>query len=248
MDDLYSMFGHRQQSAIHDSKNLANIMSMPFLFKPGVIAKVFTADDPKNFPGITSGAQGYITYNVELTPEGIIIENLPAMGQTTGHLDGMTVDPNYPLDTPSMDMQNTYEEPYVVGQPVVVGFLNNSPLNGFIIGSLPSQFNNGTQTSAQYPEKRGSWQGTSWKIDKNGNPVLTLPTADNLTVVVGSTVLLTISNGVVQIGNGSDVGVLGNALVAYLNAHTHTGGTILGLTGPPVVPATGITTSVLKVQ
>jgi hypothetical protein len=92
------------------------------------------------------------------------------------------------------------------------------------------------------------FQGNSKTIDKNGNEVVTLPASGKYTINIGTTPLLTIDNGLVQIGSGTDVGVLGNALVAYLNAHVHTGGTISGSTGPPTIPATGITTTVLKVQ
>jgi hypothetical protein len=232
--NLFSPQGNRKQASVSDAEHIKNIMVMPPALKFGRIKDVYAFDNPKNKVG------KYTTYVVILSPEGIVAEDVPSCYGGGHYQDNITPTTN--------TLQNTEETSLVIGQPVLVGFVNNSNLNPVIICPVGCQVNNGAQTTAQYPQKSGSFQGLKWNVDNAGNPKVTVPASGNLTVLVGGTVLLTIQNGLVQIGNGVDVGVLGNALVAYLNTHTHTGGTIAGLTGPPVVPATGITTSILKVQ
>lgn len=234
---LFTAFGNRSQSAVADSNYKKSTVEMPSTLRFGRIKAVLPKDNLKNKVG------KYVTYDVMLSPNGVVIEDVPAC--STG---GQIVDFNTP-DAPALTTINTEETPFVVGQPVLVGFVSGSNMNPIIISAVGSQFNASSETTAQHPRKSGSFQGLTWFIDKTGNPNVTVPSSGNLTVVVGTTTLLTISNGLVQIGTGSDVGVLGNALVSYLNAHTHSGvQTGGGVSGPPVTPATGITTSVLKVQ
>jgi hypothetical protein len=226
----------------------------------GVVIGVYTSDNPLNIPGITGTSQGYIVYDVELTPEGIVVEKIPSSG-TGGHVTGSSVDPVYPPDTPPMAIQNTDEEPYVIGQPVVVGFINNSPLNGFILCPISCQFNAGSQSASQYPQKFWSWQGTTRTVDKNGTITYNVVSNQKFIIQVNGTPLVTVdgSTNTVDIGNGGQPGVLGDALTTYLNTtlgtwlstHIHSGGTIAGSTGPPATSApasSGIGTTVLKVQ
>lgn len=254
---MYSLFGSRKQSSVNDAENFNEHMSKPTGLKLGVIIDVFTSDNPKNVPGISSGAQGYVTYNIELTPDGVIVENVPAMMTGGKVVSGIAIDPNYPPNVPNTDIQNTEETPFIIGQPVIVGFLNNSHLNPFILGPISFQLNNGTQSFSEYPQKTASWQGTNWKIDKNGFPTVNLVASGILRVQLNGLDLVTVNGATntVDIGNGGEPGVLGNTLVAYLNSHTHApgtfsngGGPVVGFSGPPVQDSSGVKTTILKVQ
>jgi hypothetical protein len=255
--DVYSPTGHRHQSAVNDAKSITEHFRLSSPFRLGVVIGVFTSDNPLNPPGITGSSQGYIVYDVELTPEGIVLEKIPA-GMTGGHVTGASVDPVYPPNTPPMATQNTSEDPFVIGQPVVVGFINNSPLNGFVLCPLSCPFNAGSQSAAQYPQKFWSHQGTTRTVDKNGTVTYNVVSNQKFKIEINGTPLCTVNGATntVDIGNGSQPGVLGTALQNFLNTvfdailgHTHTGGTILGNTGPPVaVVVPNVETSVLKVQ
>jgi hypothetical protein len=260
MEDVYTPFGHREQSSVNAARNITDHFKLASPFRLGMVIGVYTSDNPLNVPGIAGTSQGYLVYDVEVTPEGVVLEKIPA-AMSGGHVTGTSVDPVFSPATPSMAIQNTEETPFVIGQPVVVGFINNSPLNGFILCPIACQFNAGSQTAAQYPQKFESWQGTTRTIDKNGTVTYNIVSNQKFIVEVNGTTFLTVdgSTNTVDIGNGSEPGVLGATLTTYLNttlnhwlsSHVHSGvSTGMGFSGAPLVspPTASIETTVLKVQ
>lgn len=259
MKDIYSPFGNRKQASVHDAENPYEHHKMSAPFRLGIVSDVFTSDSPFNLPGISGGAQGYITYNVKLTPEGVVVKNIPAM-MTGGHMpNGMSIDPSFPPNVNVNGPQNTEETPLLIGQPVIVGFFNNSPLNGFIVGPISCQYNAGSQSAAEYPKKSQSWQGTTWWTDKNGNKEVDFPSTGTYIIKMGGQVLVELKNGEIDLGAASGDSslqptILGNALNAYLtnfitsifNVHTHA-----SPIAPPVplgTPPSGIKTTIVKVK
>jgi hypothetical protein len=98
-------------------------------------------------------------------------------------------------------------------------------------------------------------------VDKNGTVTYNVVSNQKFIIQVNGTPLVTIdgSTNTVDIGNGGQPGVLGDALTTYLNTtlntwlstHTHAVTTAPGTTGPPLndpPPTASIETTVLKVQ
>jgi len=156
------------------------------------------------------------------------------------------------------------ETPYVINQPVLVGFLQDDETNPIILGPLPCVQGGSGQTEADYPKKYGSFQGASWSIDKNGAAEIDFPLAQSLTIKIGGNVLCYIKDGEVDLGapNGDPTlktTVLGSVLKTFLDSvfgaggHTHAAGTIPApsgsVTGPPVgITVTPFETTVVKVK
>ncbi len=253
MRDIYSPNGDREQASVNDGFNATEFSGTSYTLRFGVISEVFTADNPKNVPGNGNGRQGYLVYTVKLSPNGVVVKNVPAMS-TGGHYSTGN------RDTPNagpLDEQNTDETPYVIGQPVIIGFVNGSNFNPIILGPGSCQHNAGSQTMAQYPQKSEVFQGHSRIVDKDGSEAIILPVTGLYTIKVGTITLLTIENGLVQIGNGTEAGVLGNSLRTYLENHTHaagtfsnSGGPVVGFSGAPNSPvdASSVVSSLFKVQ
>src|ERR1700722_2113239 len=120
MTEIYTASGNRKQSSVYDAELYKRIMDKTPPLRFGVVENVYTGDNQLNLPGISSGSQGYITYDVKIAPQGIVIKQVPAMS-TGGHIIN--------IDTPNgppMSQQNTEEYPFVIGQPVLEGFINES--------------------------------------------------------------------------------------------------------------------------
>jgi hypothetical protein len=274
----YSLTGNVKSSGIVDGVNRMIAQSNLTAIKIGVIEDVLTIDNPSALP-----TAAYTMYNVRVSPQGQLIRNVPSVSHgghfnTTVLLDP-TRAPNYQQATafqaPPDSVQNIDETPYVIGQPVILCFVNGSNLNAIILGALPCIFGGVGQNTADYPKKYGSFQGTQWSIDKNGNPSLNIVTDGILNVQVNGVDFLQVNgstntvnlgtgtSGTVNIGEGSvQPTVLGTTLDSYLsgalstwlNTHTHvsaspgvdTGPASASLTGPaPTVPT--ITSSQVNV-
>jgi len=76
--DIYNLNGHRHQSSVNDAKSIKEHFGLASSFRLGIVIGVYTSDNPLNKPGITGTSQGYIVYDVELTPEGIVVEKIPS--------------------------------------------------------------------------------------------------------------------------------------------------------------------------
>jgi hypothetical protein len=244
---LYSPENNRKQSLIHDTESSGDIMPTPLPLKYGIIYDVSTLDNVSisqpgstlpNFPG------AYLVYTVKLTPNGVFLRNVPAM-MTGGHVQSNFNAPN----ASPLPQQNTEETPFVIGQPVIIGFVNNSNFNPIILGPVACQMNASTssatgaapfplapQTSEIYPQKQGIFQGTEWSIDKAGNTTLNIAAKSQFTLQIGGTTIVTAKPSSDSDGYELDFGlsgdteptILGNALVTYLNTlvtafnnHTH---------------------------
>lgn len=163
-----------------------------------------------------------------------------------------------PCQMNASTMSSTGEAPFLL-DPQTAG-------NGANPGDPPSLDPETGASSGDniYPQKQGSFQGTTWKIDKNGNPTVNIVTNGTLKVEVNGTPFITVDgeNNLVDIGTGIEFGVLGNTLQTFLStletwldSHTHisaaptipTGPASAAPTGPSPTPPT-ITTTVLKVE
>lgn len=273
MESPYSSDGNIKQSSVVDSINEEKFNRLPSAVWMGVIQDIYTIDNTA-IPNINpSGA--YTLYSVELSPLGIILQNVPA-AMLGGHLNpqpstmtGRRLVNNQltpGMDTPPSSVQNIEETPYVIGQPVLIVFIGNSKFNPVIVGGLPvpSPINGATigQTNADYPRKYGSFQGTSWFIDKTGNAEMDLPSSASLTIRIGGQIFCVIRNGEVDLGGdnaATQPTILGNVLNSYLtnfvntvyNLHTHASVTSLGIPSPPIptgVAPSGIETTVVRVK
>ncbi len=249
--DLFSEDGNREQASVSDAEHSSIFIKPTPTLKTGTIYAVNTYDTfNASNPSSPNRFGKYISYDVMVSPLGVIVRDVPALG-SSGHYANSI----FPSGPPIED-QNTEETPFVIGQPVLLGFTNDSSLNPIIIGAYPSMSNGGSQTggsSGEYPQKQGIFQGTSWKIDKNGNPTVNIISNGKLKVEVNGTPFITVdgANNLVDIGTGSEFGVLGNTLQTFLSsleiwldAHTHGG-------PPPLTPSPTpptVTTTVLKVQ
>ena len=267
MKSPYSMTGNRKQASIVDAMN--EIAKIPIKNGPyqAIIADVYAVDNSKGAPyGV------YTLYTIRLAPYGQIIKNVPALTRG-GHYTSTRFEeygkvlPNYGI-TPSVsrpgdNVQNVEETPYVIDQPVLVEFINGSNFKPVIIGALPCIDGEVGQITADYPKKYGSFQGTSWSIDKTGEVALNIPTTATITIKVGGNILCYLKNGEIDLGSdnsGADLQptILGDKLKQFLDGvfssmsgHTHSGvSTGGGVTGPPIgvtVP-NDMETSVVKVK
>jgi hypothetical protein len=258
----------------------------------GTIIDVLAVDRTDSEGNLLNLPGTYLTYTVQLAPTGVVIQDVPTL-MSGGHTKFFT----NTSASPALTFQNSEETPYVIGQPVIIGFLNGSSFNPIILGSASCQMNattmsddgedpfpldpqtmgNGAKpgdppqldptTGASsgdniYPQKQGIFQGTSWKIDKNGNPTVNIITNGKLMVQVNGVPFITVDgeNNLVDIGTGAEFGIMGETLKNFLtnfinnefNTHTHVSVTSIGIPTPPVVPATppgsNILTTVLKVE
>lgn len=253
----YTTLRGRRQASVVDAENNATLTKVPQVLRSGIIEDVYTIDNTRGIPfGV------YTLYTVRLAPLGQWIQNVPAMN-LGGHYNETFKVPNYGPNNPDMqappaDVQNCEETPYVVGQPVIVGFLNGSHLNPIILGPAPTPWGNSKQTTANYPMKWARHQGTEWWVDKNGNAEVDVKSGGTLTVKIGGAILCKISGGEIDLGgdSGLEPTVLGTTLQNFLNTqfgasgHTHSGVTTgPGTSGPPVaVTVPTITTTVAKVK
>jgi hypothetical protein len=244
--DIYSPSGNRKQSAVNSAEDIKSIMGNSPSNRFGVIIAVHTFDDPVNIPGTVTGSQGYITYDVKLSPQGIVIQNVPARTSASGHV----IDNNTPNAAP-LTQQNTEEYPLGIGQPVEISFINGSNFNPIIEGPAPCQYNAGSQSASEYPQIRSVFQGSSDIRDKNGNRTINLVSGGTLTIEVNGVPFLTIdgATGKLVIGNGSHPGVLGDALISFLSGHVHSGvQTGSGFSGASPTSTAGIESSFYTVQ
>jgi hypothetical protein len=298
---LYSPFGDRQSAAIHDTGESSAFGNSPGYLVAGTVSGI-TSVDLQDSQGRLQNIPGtYLTYTVKLAPRGVFIHDVPAM-MSGGHTRCKTTT----LASNELGHQNTEETPYVIGQPVLVGFVNGSNFNPVILGPLACQLNAatvspdgsenfpldpqtcGTKISLDpatgassgdhvYPQKQGIFQGTSWKIDKNGNPTVNIKASGRLNVQINGVPFVTIdgaSNTVdlgatadhVNLGEAIESTVLGTTLKDYLadfitntfNKHTHASCTTAAGVSPAAIPSpptpTGteptdaILTSVVKVS
>jgi len=267
----FNRSGNRRQSSVIDATNDLSMARVRNGFHHGAIVDVYTIDNPKNM-GVPFGV--YTLYSVRLAPSGQIVRNVPALS-FGGHFLSSTVSawnnlPNYgvtsEVSAPSNSIQNVEETPYVINQPVLVGFLQDKDVNPIILGPAPCIEGGSGQTTSEYPKKYGFFQGTSWSIDKSGAVELDVTNGQNLTIKVAGNTLCYITNGVVNLGGSSaaDTTVLGPALMTYLNTtlkgwidnHMHTSASAGSQTSTPTTaPATpdpfptasGIETTIVKV-
>lgn len=273
MESPYAPSGNMHQSSVVDSINEEKFNRLPSAVWLGIIQDVYTVDNTNITNLNPSGA--YTLYSVELSPLGIILQNVPA-AMLGGHLNtqissmtGRTPINNQlsGIPTPPNDVQNIEETPYVIGQPVLIVFIGNSKFNPIIVGALPvpAPTNGATigQTTANYPRKYGSFQGASWFIDKTGNGEIDFPASSSLTIRIGGQIFCIIRNGEVDLGGdnaGTQPTILGDVLNTYLSnfassftSHVHN--IILPTPGspttPPLVPQpapSGIETTVVRVK
>lgn len=270
MKNVNSPIGGRLQASVVDTINDRTRSKVPDALRSAVIEDVYTVDNPKATP---YGA--YTLYTIRIAPNGVVADNVPALG-VGGHYNNEYNLPNYGpknpnMQTPPRSVQNGEETPYVVGQPVVVGFLSGGRLNPIILGPAPTPYGNSKQTAANYPMKWGRHQGTEWWIDKTGNAEIDFPATANLTIKVNGSVLCTVKNGEVDLGgiSGIEPTIMGaqfdnyikNTVLNMLNSHTHAagtlvapsgGGTVTGITGSPSStagnPPSEVYTTVVKVK
>ena len=266
---LMSPSGNRVQAGVLDAKDSDKFVHMAPILRLGTVYSVNTFDTAlPNNPLSPNRVGKYITYDVILNPLGVIVRDVPALG-SSGYYNNTLV-PNSSESSTTNVYENSDETPYYAGQPVLIGTIENSNLNLVIIGGFPCQLNSGSQTAAEYPQKQGSFQGTSYKIDKNGNPTLNIVASGNLHVQINGVPFLTIDGSTntvdlgptashVNLGAAVEPTVLGNTLNTYLsnfintvfNLHTHqvisTGAPTLTPT-PLGTPPSGITTTVVKVS
>lgn len=245
---LTSSFATRKQSAVADAEYKKHQMEMPSTLKFGRITRVNQTNDTAH-----NKVGAYITYDVILSPNGVTIQDVPScVNNSSQVIDRITP------SAPALTTINYEETPFILGQPVLVGFVNGSNLNPVILMACPSQFAP-SQTSTQYPQKTESWQGTTRVIDKSGNVTYNIVSNQKFKIQINGTTLATVdgTNNTVDIGTGVEFGVLGNTLQTFLNSvfnavsgHTHSGVTTgVGVTGPPVaITVPTVTTTVLKVQ
>lgn len=266
----FSPIGNRRSSAVVDTQNNDFYQRVPYTLRTGVIEDVYTID---NKDGIPFGL--YTLYTVRLAPAGQWIENVPAM-EWGGHYNNNIQVPNFGPDNPDMqpppaDIQNCDENPYIVGQPVIIGFLSGSQMNPIILGPAPTPYMNSKQTKIAYPIRWGRHQGTEWSVDKDGNVEVDIKSGETLTIKVGGSVLCKISGGEVDLGSDSDTDLqstimgkyfktyIEDTLIQMINSHTHLAGTLVagstpvtGVSGSPVSPTSNppsnIYTTVAKVK
>jgi hypothetical protein len=279
---MYSPDGNRKQSIIAEVSRQSEILPLPMALMAGMITDIYSVDRANSAGELLNVPGAYLTYTVKLSPTGVFIHNVPSMCSASGHTKAFV----NTLASNDLGHQNTEDSPHFLGQPVIIGFINGSNFNPIILGPAPCQMNATTmgpgggdtvldpQTAGAnlnldpttgasdgdniYPQRQGSFQGSTWKLDKKGNVTLNIVSNGKLNVQVNGVPFITVdgSNNTVDIGTGAEPGVLGNTLQNFLNqvfssltGHTHTGGTISGLTGPPnPVSVPNIETSVLKVQ
>ncbi|VVB53201.1 Uncharacterised protein [uncultured archaeon] len=262
MKRAYTSLRGRRQASVVDAENNAKMAKVPQILRSGIVEDVYTIDNTR---GIPSGV--YTLYTVRLAPLGQWIQNVPAMS-LGGHYNETFKVPNYgpnnpDMQTPPADVQNCEETPYVVGQPVIVGFLNGSQLNPIILGPAPTPWGNSKQTAANYPMKWARHQGTEWWVDKDGNAEIDVKAGGTLTVKIGGVILCKISGGEVDLGSDSSIeptimgdafkNYIENTLLTALNSHVHTGvqgGP--GMSGTPAAsftnPPSSVYTTVAKVK
>jgi len=257
-----SFNGNVRQSALVNAVNDPIYSKIVGGHYHGIICKVHTIDGTSD-KGIPYGS--YTLYDVRLSPTGQIFYNVPDVG-AGGHYTSTDTDlweslPNFSVnpgvDKPSDSVQNTDETPYVIYQPVLVGFLKGNELTPIILGPLRSIKGGAGQTTAEYPKKYGSFQGAEWSIDKNGAVSLDVPATQDITIKVGGNVLCYIKDGEVDLGgsSGLELTALGETLQGFLDGvfdsvlgHTHTSAAPGNPTTPPVgVTVPTITASNVKV-
>lgn len=150
----------------------------------GQVTAVFAKDDVQN---LTGGK--YTTYQVNLFYRNqftaIPNSQMRYMGQ-------------------SSNGSNTEENPLLVGQRVVVGFLGGDPDQPFIMGTLPDALldNDASQTAAQHPQFYRQTNGLKQTIDKNGKGFIDLVAGQQVEIRdSGGTVLLVVKeDGSIQLG------------------------------------------------
>ena len=238
----YSATGDVIQAAVVDSANRMQGQQLSQSLKLGIIEDYYTVDNTDT----TISPQGaYTMYCVRLFPYGQPLYNvMPLM--PGGHINSNVNIPGYGANNsshtvPLASVQNVEETPYVVGQLVLVGFINGSTMNPIILGSVPCIQAASGQTTAKYPKKYGSFQGTNWSIDNTGNVELDVNSASSIKVTCGGSTLFVVKNGELDLGGDSSdtsmqPALLGTNLVTWLNNHTHI---VAGITTGLAATATG---------
>jgi hypothetical protein len=150
---------------------------------------------------------------------------------------------------------NASEDPLLVGQYVVVAFLEGDPNRPYIQGIWFDQETNVAGLSADYPTVRHERNGTIATIDKGGNVEVRLASQKSFKLVDSNGVVifqLVHSGGQYEVHLGGSVDLrplITDALIAQYDAHVHTGGTLGGgFTGVPTALLVGVSTTIAKAK
>lgn len=207
----------------------------PVLPMIGKVVNVLTYEDPKNLP------QKFTLYDVELyqqRPSTIhLADGVPYIGMNAGK--GMES-----------------EDPLVLGQLVIVLFLEGDPNRPAIIGPYfdKEHITAVAQSAAEHPRVKHKRNGVDAVISKDGELSVTL--APNQPMVIkdsGGSVLLKLhwTGAAYEVQLGGDSGLqrlMTEAMISVFNSHTHleTGGTTN--TPLPQLSAGSHATSVTKAK
>lgn len=138
---------------------------------------------------------------------------------------------------------NEQEDPLLVGQKVVVAFLEGDPNRPYIQGKwFDAQNTNVAQATADHPKCNWKRNGLQVTIDSAGDAVLSLAEGKKLSIKdSGGNVLfeITKASGVYKVLLGGDSGLrklVTSDLISSYNDHVHPAGT--PNTGTPVIPLT----------
>lgn len=201
----------------------------------GKVVNVLTYEDPKNLPG------KFTLYDVELyqqRPSTIhLADGVPYIGMNAGRA-----------------MES--EDPLVLGQLVIVLFLEGDPNRPAIIGPYFDQehITAVAQSAAEHPRVMHRRNGVDAVVSKDGELSVTLAPNQPMEIKDSAgNVLLEIvySGGAYEVHLGGDSGLqklMTEAMISAFNAHTHveTGGTTN--TPLPQLSAGSHATSVVKAK
>lgn len=193
----------------------------------GEVRDVICKDDPRNLVG------KFTVYGVDMyqqRPSTIYyMDNVPYIGQNAG-------------------IGNESEDPLLVGQLVIVKFLEGDPNRPCIVRPYFNK-NHETavaQTKEQHPRVKHVRNGVDLTIDKHGETILKLPEGKALTVVDrnGDQVLKVDEDGDVELGDGTLRRLVDERIVAAINGLSWTI-PALAVSGTPPATAPGVTTGIV---